>query len=236
MSVAKSATRVVIVDDHTIVRQGLRKLLESEEGIEVVGEASDGREAVARAGELMPHVMVLDLSMPGLNGLEAVRQILKRSPKTRVLILSMHKNDAYVLQSLRNGASGYVLKDSATEEIVTAIRALSRGESYLSPTISRVVIDDYLRLNSGGEVKSQQSLYETLTPREREIFQLLAEGLKNHEVADRLHVSVKTVETHRAHIMEKLGLNNIAELVKYAIEIGVLQLDSWQRDLPPQEP
>lgn len=235
MSVAKSVTRVVIVDDHTIVRQGLRKLLDSEDGIEVIGEASDGREAVARAGELMPHVMVLDLSMPGLNGLEAVRQILKRSPKTRVLILSMHKNDAYVLQSLRNGASGYVLKDSATEEIVTAIRALSRGESYLSPTISRVVIDDYLRLNSGGEVKSQQSLYETLTPREREIFQLLAEGLKNHEVADRLHVSVKTVETHRAHIMEKLGLNNIAELVKYAIEIGVLQLDSWQRDLPPQE-
>lgn len=225
MMTMKTALRVLIVDDHTIVRQGLRKLLESEGDIEIVGEAADGREAVAKAADLTPSVVLLDISMPGLNGLEAIRQIMKRSPKTRVLVLSMHKNEAYVLQALRNGASGYVLKESASEEIVTALRALGRGESYLSPSISRVVIDDYLRINSGGE-QAGRSLYESLTAREREIFQLLAEGLKNHEVAERLHVSVKTVETHRAHVMEKLGLNNIAELVKYAIEIGIVQLDA----------
>lgn len=218
-------TRVLIVDDHTIVRQGLRKLLEGESWVEVVGEAADGRDAAARAGDLNPDVVLLDLSMPGLNGLEAIVQIVKRAPKTRVLVLSMHKSDAYVLQALRNGASGYLVKDSAAEEIVTALRALERGESYLSPAISRVVIDDYLRLNTGG-AKARRTLYETLTVREREIFQLLAEGLKNHEIAEKLHVSVKTVETHRAHIMEKLGLNNIAELVKYAIETGVVQLDA----------
>ncbi len=225
MMTMKTALRVLIVDDHTIVRQGLRKLLESEGDIEIVGEAADGREAVAKAADLTPSVVLLDISMPGLNGLEAIRQIMKRSPKSRVLVLSMHKNEAYVLQALRNGASGYVLKESASEEIVTALRALGRGESYLSPSISRVVIDDYLRINSGGE-QAGRTLYESLTAREREIFQLLAEGLKNHEVAERLHVSVKTVETHRAHVMEKLGLNNIAELVKYAIEIGIVQLDA----------
>jgi DNA-binding NarL/FixJ family response regulator len=223
--VTKNTLRVLIVDDHTIVRQGLRKLLEAEGDIEIVGEASDGREAVTKATDMQPAVVLLDISMPGLNGLEAIRQILKRSPKTRVLVLSMHKNEAYVLQALRNGASGYVLKEAASEEIVTALRALGRGESYLSPSISRVVIDDYLRINSGGE-STARSLYESLTAREREIFQLLAEGLKNHEVAERLHVSVKTVETHRAHVMEKLGLNNIAELVKYAIEVGIIQLDT----------
>jgi len=221
----KTTLSVLIVDDHTIVRQGLRKLLEAEGDIEIVGEAADGREAVTKAAEFLPSIVLLDISMPGLNGLEAVRQILKRSPKTRVMVLSMHKNEAYVLQALRNGASGYVLKESASEEIVTALRALGRGESYLSPSISRVVIDDYLRINSGGE-QAGRTLYESLTAREREIFQLLAEGLKNHEVAERLHVSVKTVETHRAHVMEKLGLNNIAELVKYAIEIGIVQLDA----------
>lgn len=221
----RTSIRILIADDHTIVRQGIQKLLEAEDGIEVIGEASDGREAVAKCLELEPQLLLLDISMPGLNGLEAIRQIVRRSPKTRILVLSMHKNDAYVLEALRNGASGYLLKDSASEEIVTAIRAISRGESYLSPAISRLVIDDYLRLNRNG-TDGKRTLYETLTNREREIFQLLAEGLKNHEVAERLHVSVKTVETHRAHIMEKLGLNNIAEMVKYAIEIGVVQLNS----------
>ncbi|MDX2177730.1 MAG: response regulator transcription factor [Candidatus Sumerlaeia bacterium] len=216
--------RVLIADDHAIVRQGLKRLLESEEGIEVVGEAPDGRTAVAMAVELQPTVVVMDVSMPGLNGLEATRQMLKKAPKTRVLILSMHKNEAYVLQALRNGASGYLLKDSGAEEIANALRALARGESYLSPSISRVIIDDYLRLNTDGE-GSKRPLYESLTAREREIFQLLAEGMKNHEVADKLNVSVKTVETHRAHIMEKLALGNVAELVKYAIEIGVVQID-----------
>lgn len=217
--------RLLIADDHTIVRQGLKKLLEEETGMEVVGEAVDGREALAKAMDLMPDIVLMDLSMPGLHGLEATRQLTKRLPKTRVVILSMHKNEQYVLQALQAGASGYILKDSASEEVATAIRSVSRGDSYLSPSISRVVIEDYLRLSSpgGGGAKS---LYETLTVREREIFQLLAEGLKNQEIADRLHVSVKTVETHRAHIMEKLNLNNIAELVKYSIEIGIVQLDT----------
>jgi DNA-binding NarL/FixJ family response regulator len=168
----------------------------------------------------------MDLSMPGLHGLEATRQILRRLPKSRVLILSMHKNEAYIRQALQAGASGYILKDSASEEVVGAIRAVSRGDSYLSPAISRVVIEDYMRLSSPGAAVGAKSLYDTLTVREREIFQLLAEGLKNQEIGDRLHVSVKTVETHRAHIMEKLNLNNIAELVKYAIEIGIVQLDA----------
>ncbi len=217
--------RLLIADDHTIVREGLRKLLDEEPGVQVVGEAVDGRDAVAKAMDALPDIVLMDLSMPGLHGLEATRQIAKRLPKTKVLILSMHKNEAYVLQSLQAGASGYVLKDSASEEVLGAIRAIQRGDSYLSPAISRVVIEDYLRLSSP-DGPGAKSLYETLTMREREIFQLLAEGLKNQELADRLHVSVKTVETHRAHVMEKLNLNNIAELVKYAIEIGIVQLDA----------
>ncbi len=217
--------RLLIADDHTIVRQGLRKLLEDEPGMEVIGEAVDGRDAVTKATDMMPDIVLMDLSMPGLHGLEAARQITKRLPKTRVLILSMHKNEAYVLQALQAGASGYILKDSASEEVTGAIRAVSRGDSYLSPAISRLVIEDYLRLSIPGQ-GGTKSLYDTLTVREREIFQLLAEGLKNQEIAERLHVSVKTVETHRAHIMEKLNLNNIAELVKYSIEIGIVQLDA----------
>lgn len=217
-------TRILIADDHTIVRQGLKKLLEEESGFEVIGEAVDGRDAVAKAMDLMPDIVLMDLSMPALHGLEATRQITKRLPKTRVLILSMHKNEAYVLQALQSGASGYVLKDSAPEEVAGAIRAVGQGDSYLSPSISRVVIEDYLRVSSPAE-GGTASLYDRLTVREREIFQLLAEGKKNQEIADQLHVSVKTVETHRAHIMDKLRLNNIAELVKYSIEIGVVQLD-----------
>ncbi|HMZ50839.1 response regulator transcription factor [Candidatus Sumerlaeota bacterium] len=222
---AEREIRLLVADDHTIVRQGLRKLLETEPGVEVVGEATDGRDAVTKAMDLMPDIVLMDLSMPGLHGLEATRQITKRLPKTRVLILSMHKNEAYVLQALQSGASGFVLKDSASEEVLTAIRSVSRGDSYLSPSISRVLIEDYLRLSTPG-AGGAKSLYDTLTVREREIFQLLAEGLKNQEIAERLHVSVKTVETHRAHIMEKLNLNNIAELVKYSIEIGIVQLDT----------
>jgi len=217
--------RLLIADDHTIIREGLRKLLENEPGLQVVGEATDGREAVIKAQDLLPDIVLLDLSMPGLHGIEATRQIARRLPKTKVLILSMHKNEAYVLQALQAGASGYILKDSASEEVVSALRCVFRGDSYLSPSISRVVIEDYLRLSSPGS-GGAKSLYDTLTVREREIFQLLAEGLKNQTIAERLHVSVKTVETHRAHIMEKLNLNNIAELVKYSIEIGIVQLDA----------
>lgn len=217
--------RLMIADDHTIVRQGLKKLLEEETGVEVVGEAVDGRDAVTKAMDLMPDIIIMDLSMPGLHGLEATRQITKRLPKSKVIILSMHKNDAYVQQALRAGASGYILKDSASEEVLGAIRSVSRGDSFLSPAISRVLIDDYLRLCSPGG-GGPRSLYEKLTVREREIFQLLAEGNRNQQIADQLHVSIKTVETHRAHIMDKLNLNNIAELVKCAIEVGIVQIDT----------
>ncbi len=223
MAETSAKIRVLIADDHTIVREGIRRILSETPGIEVAGEATDGREAVDHAADLKPDVVVLDLSMPGLHGLEALRQITRRLPKTRVLVLSMHKNDAYVLKALQAGASGYILKDCAAEDIGSAIRAVHAGEYFLSPSISRVVIEEFLR---SSRPAVGQTPYENLTEREREVFQLLAEGLRNHEIAKRLHVSVKTVETHRAHILQKLGLGNIAELVKYAIEIGIVNLDS----------
>ncbi len=223
MAETSAKIRVLIADDHTIVREGIRRILSETPGIEVAGEATDGREAVDHAADLKPDVVVLDLSMPGLHGLEALRQITRRLPKTRVLVLSMHKNDAYVLKALQAGASGYILKDCAAEDIASAIRAVHAGEYFLSPSISRVVIEEFLR---SSRPAVGQTPYENLTEREREVFQLLAEGLRNHEIAKRLHVSVKTVETHRAHILQKLGLGNIAELVKYAIEIGIVNLDS----------
>ncbi len=223
MTEPASPIRVLIAADHTIVRQGLARILNEVDGIEVAGEAVDGREAVEKAQELAPDVALLDLSMPRLHGLEALRQIRRRHPKTRCLILSMHKNEAYVRQALQAGASGYILKDSAAEDLVAAIRAVHAGECFLSPGVSKVVIEEYLR---GGSSEQGQTPYESLTEREREVFQLLAEGLRNHEIANRLHVSVKTVETHRAHILTKLGLSNIAELVKYAIEVGILHVDS----------
>lgn len=214
--------RVLIADDHTIMREGLARLLNDIPGIRVVGEAVDGRDAVEQAGRLEPDVALLDLSMPGLHGLEALRQIRRRLPKTRVLILSMHKNEAYVLESFQAGASGYILKDSAAQDVASAIKSVHAGECFLSPAVSKVVIADYLR---GGGAR-EASLYQTLTEREREVFQLLAEGLRNNEIAKRLHVSVKTIETHRAHILAKLNLGNIAELVKYAIEMGIVNLDT----------
>jgi two-component system response regulator NreC len=214
---------VLIADDHTIVREGLARILNEATNIQVVGEAVDGREAVDKALEVEPDIVLLDLSMPRLHGLEALRQIRRRSPKTKCLVLSMHKNEAYVRQALQGGASGYILKDSAAEDVVSAIRAVHTGECFLSPGVSKLVIEDYLR---GSGPDRAISAYENLTEREREVFQLLVEGLRNQEIARRLHVSVKTIETHRAHILTKLGLSNIAELVKYAIEMGILNVDT----------
>ncbi len=214
---------VLIADDHTIVREGLARILNEAPNIQVVGEAVDGREAVDKALEVEPDIVLLDLSMPRLHGLEALRQIRRRSPKTKCLVLSMHKNEAYVRQALQGGASGYILKDSAAEDVVSAIRAVHTGECFLSPGVSKLVIEDYLR---GSGPDRAISAYENLTEREREVFQLLVEGLRNQEIARRLHVSVKTIETHRAHILTKLGLSNIAELVKYAIEMGILNVDT----------
>ena len=202
-----------MADDHKITRQGLRSLLEQQADMEVVAEAEEGRTAVRLAKELSPDVVIMDVSMPDLNGIEATRQIVNRSPTTRVVALSMHSDTLFVSEMLKSGASGYMLKDCAFEELERAIRTVVSGKTYLSPTISGVVVDDYLhRLtkgDSGGE--------DVLTHREKEVLQLVAEGKSTTRIALKLHVSIKTVETHRRQIMEKLDLHSVAELTKYAI-------------------
>lgn len=217
-----ASIRVLLVEDHTIVRKGLRSLLEYEPDIEIVGEAADGREALQKIEELTPDVALMDLAMPGLNGLEATRQSRRRFPHTSVLILSVHTNEEYVLEVLRAGASGYVVKKAAPDELVGAIKAVFAGESYLSPSVSRQVIDDYLRQTANA---AEEDSYQSLTDREREVLQLLAEGHTNREVAEMLSISVKTVETHRAHLLEKLGISTLADLIKFAIRKGVITLD-----------
>ena len=214
--------RVLLAEDHTIVRKGLRSLLAAEEDLEIVGEAENGREAVEKVDALAPDIVLMDISMPGLNGLEATRHIKKHAPKIKILILTMHTDEEYVFQILQAGASGYLLKQSAIEELVSAIRVVWRGESYLSPSISKTVIDGYLK--HAGPAKTDET-YSVLTGREGEILQLLAEGSSTREIAATLCISVKTVETHRSHIMEKLNLHNTAELVKYAIRKGIISTE-----------
>ena len=214
--------RVLLVEDHTIVRKGLYSLLAAEKDFEIVGEAQNGREAIEKVEVLGPDIVLMDISMPGLNGLEATRQIKKHFPKVNVLILTMHADEEYVFQILQAGASGYILKQSAFEELVSAIRIVWRGESYLSPTVSKTVIDGYLKHASSAKADDG---YNILTRREGEILQLLAEGSSTREIADTLCISVKTVETHRSHIMEKLNLHNTAELVKYAIRKGIISAE-----------
>ncbi|MER3458972.1 MAG: DNA-binding response regulator [Chloroflexota bacterium] len=214
--------RVILADDHTLVRKGLKALLAAYPHIEVVGEAADGREAVQLAEALRPHVVVMDINMPGLNGLEATDRIKRRCPEVNVLILSMHANEEYVLQVLRSGASGYLLKDSATEDLVAGIQAVTAGEAYLSPRISKTVIAEYVRRT---EAEAQRRPHELLTPREREILQLIAEGRTSKEIASELHLSIKTVETHRANLMDKLNIHNRAGLIRYAIRAGIIPPD-----------
>ena len=214
--------RVLLAEDHTIVRKGLRALLADEPEIEVVGEAEDGREAVQMAQQLLPDVVLMDLSMPGLNGLEATRQIKRWVPEVKVLVLTRHANEEYVFQILRAGASGYVLKKAAPAELISAIRAVYRGESFLSPAISKTVIEEYIR-RAEAMVKDS---YEQLTGREREVLQLIAEGHSSAEIAERLCISGKTVRTHRANLMDKLDLHSIAELTRYAVRKNLIGLDS----------
>jgi DNA-binding NarL/FixJ family response regulator len=214
--------KVLLVDDHRIVRQGLKALLANEPGIDVIGEADDGRTALTLIAELQPDVVLMDISMPGLNGIEATRQIRQRFPQVKVVILSMHANEEYVFQVLQAGATGYVLKQADSLEVLVAIRAALAGGSFLSPPISRTVIDDYI---SRAEARSLNPQPDPLTPREREVIQLLAEGLPNHEIAKQLHISIKTVETHRTHMMAKLGVKDKTELVKYALRKGWAVLD-----------
>jgi DNA-binding NarL/FixJ family response regulator len=210
--------RVLLAEDHTIVRKGLRSLLESEPSIEVVGEAADGRQAVDKTRELSPDLVLMDISMPGLNGLEATRQIRQHFPATRVLILTMHADEEYILQILQAGASGYVVKQAAPEELVAAVEAVCHGETFLSPVVSRTVLEEY---RHRAEAMAGQDSLDSLTPREREVLQLIAEGRPPREIAETLYISIKTVETHRAHLMHKLNTRNTAELIRYAIRKGI---------------
>lgn len=215
-------TRVLLADDHRILRQGLRSLFEKEDDLEVVGEAENGRQAVRMARELRPDVVVMDVAMPDLNGIEATRQVLAELPAVKVLALSMHSDRRYVIEVLKAGASGYLLKDGAFEELASAIRTVAANRSYLSPEITGVVIDDVVhRVPS-----APRSASLCLSNREREVLQLLAEGRSTREIAECLHVSVKTVDTHRQHIMQKLGLYSVAELTKYAIREGITSIES----------
>ena len=212
--------RILLADDHTLVRQGLRKLLEERPDWEVIAEAGDGREAVRLAEQLKPDVAILDVAMPLLNGIEATRQITKRVPGTHVLVLSMHADEAYVTQILQAGATGYLLKDSADVDLLKAVDEAAHGRSFFSPAIARVMLDDYVRQLADKGVTDR---YESLSAREREIFQLIAEAKTNKEIAALLGVSPSTVETHRAHIMEKLDLHSAAEIVLYAVRRGVIR-------------
>jgi DNA-binding NarL/FixJ family response regulator len=213
--------KVLLAEDHTIVRKGIRALLAAEADIEVVGEAENGRVAVERVQELAPDVVVMDITMPELNGIEATCQIRRRFPRVKVLMLSMHSNEDYVVQVLRCGASGYLVKETLPAELVSAIRAVSRGEAFLSPSISRKVIDEYVR---HAEITATEEPHEKLTEREREVLQLIAEGRRNRQIARRLHISEKTVETHRANLMSKLDLHATADLTRYAIRRGIISL------------
>ena len=216
---AESKIRVLLVDDHTILRQGLKKLLDQPE-IEVVGEASDGHQAIAEANRLLPDVILMDITMPDMNGIEATRQVRRQRPDMRVLVLTMHENEEYLFQVLRAGASGYILKEAADTELITAIRAVQSGRFYLSPSAQSMMVGDYLQRVRTGEEKDS---YSGLTEREREILKLVAEGLTNNQIAERLFISPKTVDTHRTHIMDKLNLHSRAELVKYAMRRGLLE-------------
>lgn len=210
--------RILVADDHHVVRTGLRSLLESRSGWQVCGEAANGREAVEKAGKLKPDVAVLDIAMPLLNGVEATRQIRRLSPKTEILILSMHDSDLLVQEVLEAGALGYILKDDADRNLISAVDALHRHEPYLSSRVSDAV--SRTSLHPGGTERSSRN---RLTPREREILQLLAEGKSNKEVAGFLGISVKTAETHRANIMLKMDFHSITELVRYAVRNKIIQ-------------
>lgn len=209
--------RALLADDHTLVRAGLRKLLESVTEVTVVGEADDGLALLSLVQELHPDLVLLDIAMPGLNGLEAAARLARTSPRIRVLILSMHQNEEYVRQALRNGAAGYMLKDAAPEELALAVRAVLRGETYLSPSVSRGVVSDYVE-----RLRNDDHPGAGLTPRQTEVLQLIAEGYSSKDIARRLDLSVKTVETHRSQLMKQLDIHEVAGLVRFAMRVGLV--------------
>ena len=217
--------RVLLADDHSLVRAGIRALLESLDGVSVIDEASNGREALSLIEQHRPDVVLMDIAMSELNGLEATTRVSKEYPHVRVIILSMHANEEYVLQSLRAGAAGYLLKDAGTTELEMAIKAVAAGETYLSPPVSKHVIAEYMRRIGGESSNGEQSGLNRLTLRQREILQLIAEGYTTQEIAQKLNISVKTAETHRTQLMERLDIHDIAGLVRYAIRMGLISLD-----------
>ena len=214
-----ATVRILLADDHTLVREGLRKIIEGHPGWEVISEAADGRQAVRQALDLKPDLVVLDLAMPNLSGIDAIQQIVRRLPSVRVLVLSMHADEVYVTRALKAGAHGYLLKDSAGNDLLRAVTALTQKKSYFSPAVSRIMLDDYVRQNAERGITDR---YDTLSEREREVFQLIAEGKANKEIAEILRLSPSTVETHRARIMEKLDVHSAVEIVLYAVRKGII--------------
>ncbi|HWW93563.1 MAG TPA: response regulator transcription factor [Vicinamibacteria bacterium] len=210
--------RILLADDHTLVRAGIHGLLQGLPGVEVVGEAGDGQEALRLADALRPDVVLMDVGMPGLNGLEVAGRLATLDASIRVIILSMHTSEEYVLRALRAGCAGYLLKASAVAELEVAVRAVARGESYLSPAVSKRVVDDYVSRTGGAT-----DPLDALTPRQREILQLAAEGHSSKEIAERLGVSYRTVEAHRAQLMERLGVHDLAGLVRFAVRVGLIR-------------
>jgi two-component system response regulator NreC len=214
--------RIILADDHKITRQGLRSLIDESNDMEVIAEAENGRDAVELARQLKPDVIIMDVSMPDLNGVEATRQIVQDNPQMKIIALSMHSDTLFVSEMLKSGASGYLLKDCAFEELEQAIRTVTESKAYLSPSISGIIVEDYLHRLS----KAEQSTAEVLTDREREVLQLIAEGQSTKRIALKLHISAKTVETHRRQIMNKLDMHTVAELTKYAIRKGLTALET----------
>jgi two-component system, NarL family, response regulator NreC len=216
-------TKVLLVDDHTLFREGIRSLLSTESGMEVVGEASDGREAIELAGKLSPDVIVMDLVMPGMNGMQAAQLLHDQHPDIKILILSMYDDDEYVCQIMKAGASGYVLKRAASDDLLRAIREVDNGGSALHPTVAAKLIKDYVRKSRSSDQRDSGS---GLTPRESEVLKLIAEGNTNKQIADLLGLGRKTVDAHRTNIMRKLDLHDVTALVKYALKRGIISLES----------
>ncbi len=214
--------RVILADDHTIVRHGLSKLIQQQEDMEVIAQAGDGHSTVELTRELSPDMVIMDIGMPDLNGIDATRQIINDFPQVKIIGLSMHSGKKFVVEMLKAGASGYLLKDCALEELVTAIKTVAAGKIYLSPSIADVVVDNYVRNSK----KKESSAFSLLSQREREVLQLMAEGKTTKQIGQRLHISPKTVEGHRLRLMSKLDMDSVAQLTKYAIQEGLTSLES----------
>jgi len=230
----KEKQRIVIAEDHRILREGLRALISSNPNFDIVGEAEDGRDAIRCVEKLTPDLILLDLSMPRMNGMEAIKEIKKQCPETKILVLTVHRTEEYILATLRAGANGYVLKDATHAELLMAIKSVLMGKRYLSPGVSEKVIEGYLE---GRKTLKSSTPWDTLTQREREVLKLIAEGYKNKEIADYLYISVKTVEKHRANLMKKLDLHSTSSLTAFAMEKGLMNMEiPINSSLPPYRP